>query len=89
MHQLSAQQADDQAGGGRNADPAAVDAGRRQVAVRRLREANDLGRLAEVREPRENLVALGFERALVEMRIGFRARGGPISLERGVCRSAR
>ena len=56
----------------------------RQFAAAALREANDLGGMAEVGEPREDLVALGFERAVVEMRIGLRAGGGPIRLECGV-----
>ena len=61
----------------------AVDARDRDVALGHDREANDLGRLAEVRQTRENLVALGFERALVEVRVRFGISGGAVGVERG------
>ena len=81
VHQLAAEQPDDQARGGRDADPAAVHATDRQVALRSFRETNHLRGLAEVGEAIENLVALRFEGALVEMRVGLRACSGTVFLE--------
>ena len=56
----------------------------RQFDVAGLRETNHPGRVAEVGEAIEDLVTLGFERAVVEMRVGLRAGGCPIRLECGV-----
>jgi len=41
-------------------------------------------RASALGKPIEDLVALGFERTVIEMRIGLRAGGCPIRLESGV-----
>ena len=84
VDELSAKQSDDETGGRCDADPSPVDAAFRQFDVAGLREPNHPGRVAEMSEAIEDLVALGFERAVIEMRIGLRAGGCPIRLERGV-----
>jgi hypothetical protein len=84
VHELSAKQTDDQACRGSDADPPAVDAALRLLDGAGLREADDFCGMTKMREARENLVALRFERALIEMRIGLRAGGCPVRLECGV-----
>ena len=55
-----------------------------QFDVAGFRETNHPGWMAEMREAIEDLVTLGLERAVIEMRIGLRAGGCPVRLECGV-----
>ena len=75
VDELSAEQADDESGGGRNADPTAVDG--RVVDVHMFGAIGKRMTLAvwPMREPRQDLVALRFERAFVEVGIRFGACG--------------
>lgn len=79
---LATGQANDQARGGSDRDPAAVDSGSRGFDSGRQREANDLGRLSEVGETGKNFVALGVEGALVEVRIGLGMSGHAVRVNR-------
>src|SRR5688572_2204185 len=84
VHELAAKNTDDQSRGRGNADPAPVDARRRQFRVRRFREPNHFRRVSELRETGEDLVTLRFERALVEVGIGLGAGSGTIHLEQAI-----
>ena len=103
VKQLAGHQADDQAGGRRDADPAA--AARRDRHghfAGAAREVEHTGGLAEVGQPVENPRALRFELASSKMCVGFGERGvaplvgigrqarelGRAALASATCRSA-
>jgi hypothetical protein len=84
MNDLTANQADDQAGGRGNAYPTAIEGIRGTVSACGFWETDHPCRMAEMRNFGEDLGPLGLERPLVEVGVGFGVGSSPVRLKYGV-----